>query len=162
MNFEDVDFDVESEKWSPLIGKFILIFGDIERTIQYVIFNHLIGSFITENDLSAHFEKKIDLFERILRKRYAEDRLSNKLSLVVDSIRKLKTTRNLLAHNGLSLSFKEDSSGEFRLVQFEVISHKENAGINLKDLGDKLKELEHCRTLLSELLMPFYDAQSNS
>lgn len=159
MNDAEMDFEKESEKWSPLIGKYILVFGDIERSIHDVISYHLRESLIDVKDISLTLEKKIDLFDRILREKCVDDRLSKKLSLVVKLISKLIQTRHLLAHNGLSLSLEEGLSGDFRLVQFEIVSHKNKAGINLKELSAKLKELEQCRILILELLLPLYEAQ---
>ena len=159
MNDADVDFEKESEKWSPLIGKFILIFGEIEHSIQDVISHHLEGSIFVVNDLSTHLDKRIDLFDRILRQRCVDECVRSNLSSVVKSIKELRVVRNLLSHNGLSLSLEEDSAGDFRLVQFEVSSHKDKTGIGLSELENMLQELEHCRKLLSQLLIPFCETQ---
>jgi hypothetical protein len=155
----DVNFAEAEKKWVPLIGQFMIGFVGIENSMHEVIKSYISESLINESDITERFGDRLKLFHKILNSMLNENK-KNKLNEVIISLNKLKATRNLIAHNSLSLSFEKTKNGELRGIGFQISSRRnENVGIKYAELARRTKELVVCRNALAELMMDFHTAQ---
>ena len=109
-------FEQAEQLWAPVIGLFILEFATIEDFLHTVISWYLEGKHMTEADLKDGLPTRLTLFKKIINEiiQSQQDRL--KLESSVDGVRKLIHTRNLLAHNSLSLEMEETADGSIKAI----------------------------------------------
>lgn len=152
-------FDEAEQVWAPVIGLFILEFATIEDFLHTVISWYLKDKHVTELDLKEGLPSRLTLFKKILLGVLETQQDRAKLESSVEGIRKLVDTRNLLAHNSLSLELEESKEGTLRAVG-PIISGRRNPNnsITLSGLRSKLVTLKRHRDEMADLLAIFHRA----
>jgi len=87
------------KKWAPLVGRFVLAFGDIEN-VTYLALRQLPKDKIFQTTSTLGFGKRVDLVIELV-KDHAEigKRLSERFVEKLKAAKKLSETRNLIAHS---------------------------------------------------------------
>jgi hypothetical protein len=149
-------FEQEEMVWAPAIGLFILEFATIEDFLHTVISWYLKDKHLVEADLKEGLPTRLTLFKKIMNEvvQTQQDRL--KLESSVEGVRKLITTRNLLAHNSLSLEMEETSDGSIKAIGPVVAGRRDpNMSLTLDALRLRLSEVKRHRNELADLLSVF-------
>lgn len=159
MNVEPIEnsFEQAEQVWAPVIGLFILEFGTVEDLLHSVISWYLRDKYVTELDLKEGLPNRLALFKKILQEILVTRQDQAKLNSCVEGIRDLVETRNLLAHNSLSLELEETKEGTLRAIG-PVISGRRNPkkSITLGALKIKLETLKRHRDEMADLLAIFH------
>lgn len=152
----DDNFDAAEKIWSPLIGQFILDFGYIEDDVHTVIKRYVSATLIPQSAITERFDQRFSLCCTILRSLLTTDEERAKIAEIENTVASLKRTRNLLAHNPLTINFSEDASGELTCVGFEITSSRKNENsILLLKLRKEAEELNLCRKTMTGLIVDF-------
>jgi hypothetical protein len=87
------------KKWVPLVGKFVLFFGDIEN-VTYLALRQLPKDRIFRTTATLGFSKRVDLvIELISDHAEIDGQLSERFIEKLKAAKKLSETRNLVAHS---------------------------------------------------------------
>src|ERR1700730_15439360 len=88
-----------SKKWAPLVGRFVLSFGDIEN-VTYLALRQLPKDKIFKTTSSLGFGMRVDLVIELV-KDHGEigKRLSERFVDKLKAAKKLSETRNLIEHS---------------------------------------------------------------
>lgn len=160
---DDLTYLKAEERWTHLIGRFMLDFASIEDCIHRVILMYLKETLVTDQQLSDTFKNRLDLFHQILVKRFSDGLDKDELNKAIKKIHDLYFTRNLIAHNSLSYTFGEDKNGDFQFLGFEITAKKKSAlSTNYEQLESKVECLKECRTLIANFMMKFHEAELES
>ena len=157
----NVNFLLAEKQWIPLIGKFIVDFASVEDSLHQVVKHHVRNTFINSEWFAERFEDQLKIFEDVMTSEILVDELDiKKLHLFVATIKQLKQTRNLIAHNSLGLSFEENETGEMKAIGFTIDGkRKKGYSINFDKLSDESKRLTNCRSMLCKLMMKFHEIE---
>lgn len=112
------------ERWSKQIGSLLMAFGGIEG-LTYLGLKALPRDSIFKNVVRLNFGQRADILSSILNgRRHDAPTLVAVAIELMNSAKKLAETRNLVAHNPLSMNIYQESDGRIRLA--EEISHHTN------------------------------------
>ena len=160
---DDFTYLEAEEKWTHLIGRFMLDCASIEDSLHRVILQYLKETLITDQQLNETFKKRLDLFHQILLKRFSQGLDKNLLNKAIKRINELYLTRNLIAHNSLSYTFIEDSNGDYQFHGFEITAKKKSARFTTyEQLENEVQSLKECKTQISSFMMKFHEAEFNA
>ncbi len=155
MNEIDYNFDIEEQRWTPLIGEFIIHSANIEDAVFRFNEKYLKATLVEQKNLKTNnFENQLNLFKKIYL-----DRFENKncdielLQSFLNISKRLRKTRNTIAHNSLGLVFEEQTDGQMKLVGFEIENkEKVDVSININQFQNSVEEIKECRKCLENLL----------
>jgi len=157
---EDVTYLIAEEKWTALIGRFMLDFGSIEDSIYRVI------TFYNKEALNKDFiafKVRLELFKAVMEERFVEVDLIKAFGSTVDEISGLYDIRNLIAHSSLSYEFKEDAEGNMNFIGFNISGRrKDDISVDFERLTNAVSKLKQCRTDLAKYMMQFHVAEFES
>jgi hypothetical protein len=160
---DDVTYLKAEEKWTHLIGRFMLDFASIEDSVHRVILKYPNDTPITDKKWKDTFKNRVNLFHQILLKRFSEGLEKNELNKAINKFHELYNTRNLIAHNSLSYAFGEDENGNFRFLGFEIAGKKNNAIFTTyEQLESRVQCLKECRIQISSFMLKFHEAELES
>lgn len=156
---DDVNFLYAERKWIPVIGKFIIDFASIEDSLHHVVSYHLRDTYVQPNWFAEKIKEQIAIFKEVMLSEVLDAKEDEeKLNLLVSQILQLKQTRNLIAHNSLSLSFVEDEQGRISAAGFEIGGKRNiNFSINYDQLVKEMKRLEKSRSQLHTFMLKFHE-----
>ncbi len=148
-------FDSEEKQWTPLIGEFIIHSANIEDAVFRFNQKYLKTTLVEQKNLKTNnFENQLNLFKKIYL-----DRFENKncdielLQSFLNISKRLRKTRNTIAHNSLGLVFEEQTDGQMKLVGFEIENkEKVDVSININQFQNSVEEIKECRKCLENLL----------
>jgi hypothetical protein len=150
-------FEQAEQVWAPVIGQFILEFATIEDFLHSVISEYLRDKHVTESDLKESLPSRLSLFKKIIFERLESHQDRQKLNSSVEGIGHLVKTRNLLAHNSLSLEMEETQEGTIRAIGPVISGRRDpNMTITLGTLRLRLSDLKRHRNEMSDLLSVFH------
>ena len=159
MNHETVEdsFEQAEQVWAPVIGQFILEFATVEDFLHSIISEYLKGKHVTESDLKDSLLNRLALFKKIVTERLGSQQDQQKLNSIVCGISNLVKTRNLLAHNSLSLEMEETQEGAIRAIGPIMAGRRDpNMTITLDALRLRLSDLKRHRNEMSDFLPLFH------
>lgn len=154
----DASFEKEEAKWIPLIGHFIFDFANIEDYLHQVIQHHIGDTQIEVTDISESLPKRLKLFRKILTETvFTNSAQIERVTTAVEATLELVPTRNLVAHNALSLALYE-VDGAYQVSGFQI-SGKRNKDtyLGFDDLKEKGSRLNELRNTFTEVIMDFYE-----
>lgn len=151
------NFEEAEDLWAPVIGHFILEFATVEDFLHSVISWYLRDTHVTESDLREGMPGRLSLFKKILSGMVETQQDRVKLETSVKGVKNLVQTRNLLAHNSLSLEMEETHDGTIRAIGPVIAGRRDPATtITLGALRLKLSELKRHRNDIADLLVIFH------
>ncbi|MFT2792932.1 hypothetical protein ACMV5I_23085 [Serratia sp. T13T92] len=131
---------VDTEKWAPVVGKFVLGFGSLEHH-TYILLKKHVEPIVLKYTSNLPFKTRI----KFLRNIFVNHKYSQRYTACMDSIIELIDMRNLIAHNPLFLVFYEEP--EDRVYDEAIGSYKKiNELILYEDLVkavNKIESIEH-------------------
>jgi len=155
-------FERDEEKWAPLIGRFILEFANIEDSIHLVTSYHLAGTIIEHSDINERLGIRLNLCKKILEASVEDQCQKIKIQACFNCIQDLVQTRNLLAHNALSIVFEEGNDGHFRQIGPVIAGRKNiNITIDFESLTAKLADLRSHRLELRDFVVTFLEKRKH-
>ncbi len=157
----NVNFLLAEKQWIPLIGKFIVDFASVEDSLHQVVKHHVRNTFINSEWFAERFENQLKIFEDVMTNEVLVEESDIKtLHVFVSTIKQLKQTRNLIAHNSLGLSFQENETGEMKAIGFTIDGkRKKGYSINFDMLVNESQRLTNCRAALNKLMMKFHEIE---
>jgi len=155
------DFNIEEERWIPLIGRVIIDFAYIEDSLYRVIQSHLKNTQITYKNLRDTFDIQLALFEKIFISDILDaEEVLGLIKKFTTEANRLKNIRNVIAHNSLGLMFDRKESGEMEMIGFEIENKtNQNVSINYDTFEIHTEELKACRGNLEKLMGIFEEKQ---
>ncbi|ATM78121.1 hypothetical protein CRN79_20825 [Serratia fonticola] len=135
---------VDTEKWAPVVGKFVLGFGSLEHHTYTLLKKHVepIALKYTSN---LPFKTRVKFLRDIFVSNETNHKYSQLYTACMDSIIELIDMRNLIAHNPLFLVFYEEP--EDRVYDEAIGSYKKIDELILyEDLVkavNKIESIEH-------------------
>ena len=158
------NFDIEEQRWIPLIGEFIIHSASIEDSVYRFNEKYLKKTLVQQKNLKTNnFENQLNLFEVIYAEKfkdrnYDKDLLQNFLT----SSKRLRKTRNTIAHNSLGLVFEETLDRQIKLIGFEIENKERvDVSINFEEFKDSLKDMKECRDNLDTLMILDIEEEAN-
>jgi hypothetical protein len=156
-NTVEDSFELAEQVWAPVIGQFILEFATIEDFLHSIISEYLKNKHVTESDLKDSLPSRLSMFKKIVSERLDSQQDRQKLNSSVDGIANLVKTRNLLAHNSLSLEMEETQEGTIRAIGPVISGRRDpNMTITLGTLRLRLSDLKRHRNEMSDFLSLFH------
>lgn len=99
---------VNKDKWAPLIGRFVLAFGDIESFI-YSMQTRMVDETVLKHTQRLSLDQRIKFVHDLLLNCDMDEVIAQKFIDAITKVENLRKQRNLIAHNPLFLVFYEDS-----------------------------------------------------
>jgi len=156
---EDVTYLIAEEKWTSLIGRFMMDFASIEDCVHRVIKFYVEKTLIKDSQISENFRVRLELFKAVMAECFI-DSDTTEFESTIDEIGRLYLTRNLIAHNSLSYAFEEDKDGNMNFMGFTISARKKaNVEINFDSFTEEVSKLKQCRTDLAKYMMQFHVAE---
>jgi hypothetical protein len=141
------------EDWEELIGKFILVCGNIELRLIQIHWNLCIIDEVEINDFKEFGlgQKAIEL-RKTVKKRRLEQQIKKKIIRTLGATIEFSKYRNLVAHNPLSMDYYDDAKG--RLLPPAIIYSLKNyeEHISYDELALKLDEAKAIEAELFSLV----------
>ena len=155
-NTVEDSFELAEQVWAPVIGQFILEFATIEDFLHSIISEYLKDKHVTESDLKDSLPSRLSLFKKIVSERLDSQQDRQKLNSCIDGISNLVKTRNLLAHNSLSLEMEETQEGTIRAIGPIISGRRDlNMTITLGTLRLRLSDLKRHRNEMGDFIPLF-------
>jgi len=159
---EDVTYLIAEEKWTALIGRFMMDFASIEDCVHRVIKFYVEKTLIKDSQISENFRVRLELFKAVMAECFI-DTDTTEFESTIDEIGRLYLTRNLIAHNSLSYAFEEDNDGNMNFMGFTISARKKaNVEINFDSFSEEVPKLKQCRTDLAKYMMQFHVVEFQS
>ncbi|ALV07314.1 hypothetical protein [Roseateles depolymerans] len=122
------------DQWAPVIGRLFIAFGVMESAI-----NELLRQQCSDQQMkflvSLQLKQRLDLLRSILPERNLSDWNRKVLLDLLNEVSHLAKTRNLVAHNPLTLSrFKNDGSAKDKLWEEVIVAESGDRRITLEAL----------------------------
>ncbi|CAI0833206.1 hypothetical protein [Serratia fonticola] len=135
---------VDTEKWAPVVGKFVLGFGSLEHH-TYILLKKHIDPITLKYTSNLPFKTRVKFLRDIFVSNDNNNKYSQRYRACMDSIIELIDMRNLIAHNPLFLVFYEEP--EDRVYDEAIGSYKKiNELVLYEDLVqavNKIDSIEH-------------------
>lgn len=122
------------DKWAPIIGRLFIAFGLMESSI-----NELLRQQCSDQQMkfivSLQLKQRLDLLRSILPERNLSDWNRKVLNDLLNEVSHLAKTRNLVAHNPLTLSmFQNDGSPKDKLWEEVIVAESGDRRITFEAL----------------------------
>jgi hypothetical protein len=143
------DHHIEKETWALLIGRFMMVFGEIENFTLFAL-QRISTDSIMETASSLLLQKRIELLIEVVggREGISNEARENLIKILV-SVKHLADKRNLIAHNPMLLVIRTESPSDEMMGQGVISSSRnENKKITLDMMKDLVEQVDACRTLL--------------
>lgn len=129
------------DQWESLIGRFILVCGNIELRLLQIHWNlSIIDQVKIKKIKKFGLANKARELLKTIDKRRLEIKLKERLNRILNATIEFAEYRNLVAHNPLSMSYYDDPQGRM-LPPPIIISLRDNKEhISFKNLHSKLDE----------------------
>ena len=146
-----------TKKWVPLVGKFVLSFGDIEN-VTYLALRQLPKDRIFQTTASLGFSKRVDLvIELISDHAEIDGQLSGRFIEKLKAARKLSETRNLVAHSPVVMKIYRHPKHGWTHHEVALASAKTlDRELTLTDLRRAVAESEKLAKALYTLYRKIY------
>lgn len=132
------------EEWEPLVGRYILICGDIELALCQLYWNLMLGKTQKININKKSFKEKAIEIRDILKNNRSET-----LEKLIERVITVTDKRNIIAHNPLYLDVYMNSDGGFNYIK-TIRSLRDNSKhITIDNLS---KEIEKAKLVSQELI----------
>jgi len=159
---EDVTYLIAEEKWTALIGRFMMDFASIEDCVHRVIKFYVEKTLIKDSQISENFRVRLELFKAVMAECFI-DTDTTEFESTIDEIGRLYLTRNLIAHSSLSYDFKEDAERNMNFIGFNISGRrKDDISVDFEQLTDAVSKLKQCRTDLAKYMMQFHVVEFQS
>jgi len=137
--------DAEEVKWSPELGRLILIYSDIED-----ILNHTLDDVANASALrDKRTTKKLKLLANICEDNLKQHNYIDAKKLL-KKIETLRNFRNLVCHNPISFSISGNHKKEIHL-SLKIYSKHKVAMLTFVTLQRKVEVAQECRSRLKDL-----------
>lgn len=150
----------QREQWESLVGRFILICGDIELRLLQLHWNlNINGNYnpdLKNKGLGAKARKILKELEPIT----IDANLKKTVRRILNDVIKFTHTRNLVAHSPLSMDIFDDDEGA--IIPPPVIRSLKNSEfhISFNELASKVDEGKSLNSKLFDILNDVGDAAS--
>jgi len=138
---KESDFEKMREKWAPLVGRFILEFGEIEN-VTYFALLQLPKDQIFSTTSTLPFGKRVDLVRELVsgNEKIPKD-LGTQFEEELKAAKKLAEMRNIVAHSPLLMKIYEHpkEGWTYREEAIGTLKHKENS-ISFEQLSEAGEE----------------------
>lgn len=134
---------IDLEKWSPLVGKFVIEFGAAESFLDNLLREHTTEEkYNHAKNLSL--SKRIPLIINLIKKSTMENDLSSALITTLKRIDNIRHPRNIIAHNTVKLVFWVDSEPSDDPYEEALFSDKNEDIITYQELIHHVNEITEC------------------
>ncbi|MFC0225667.1 hypothetical protein [Serratia aquatilis] len=132
---------VDTEKWAPVVGRFVLGFGSLEHQ-TYILLKRLVEPVTLKYTSNLPFKTRVKFLREIILSDQTNNKYSQRYIKCIDSIIELIDMRNLIAHNPLFLVYYEDP--EDSIYDEAIGSYKKiNELILYEDLVKAVEKIEN-------------------
>lgn len=135
-------FTRDEDGWSNLIGSFIIDYSYCEELVKITS-----NEYIKVNKLSRAntFGEHISNFRLSILENCLEFILTSKLELTVDRLKKIKSVRDTLAHNSLSILTNENDQGAVLKAELILADKCGKLALTLLEFEQKVDEMKCIR-----------------
>lgn len=141
-------FTRDEDGWSNLIGSFIINFSCCEELVKIIS-----NEYIEVNKLSRAntFDDHISNFRLSILENCSELDLTSKLELTADRLKKIKSVRDTLAHNSLSILTNENDQGVVLKAELILADKRGKVALTLHEFEQKVNEMKCIRRGVEDL-----------
>ncbi|MCP3684054.1 MAG: hypothetical protein GY861_15340 [bacterium] len=161
MQFKVKDVRERRKKWMPIVGRFILAFGDIEN-VTYFAIKQLPVDKIYETSWKLNFGTRVDLvLELVNNLTKATAEMKEEFRTLLIEAKQLSVIRNTVAHSPLMLMVYQHKSEEWAFVHEESLANIRNAenSITIEKLTEYTDRAEVLATELYESYQKIYQIE---
>jgi len=124
---------INDEKWAPIVGKFMIAFGSIEKCVNELL-RHQCGEAHMRFALTLMLAQRFKLLRELLSERSLSDVARSVLIANLDDAQELVRTRNLVAHNPLVLSMFHHDDEATRTMREVIYAERNGKAIEFEEL----------------------------
>jgi hypothetical protein len=141
-------FAWDEDRWSNLIGSFIINFSCCEELIKIVSDEHTtVNKLPKAKNLGDH----ISNFHLSVSNNCLEFVLNNKSKVTMDRFKSIKSVRDTLAHNSLSIFTNENEQGKILTAELMLADKSGKVVLTLLELEQKVNEIKCIRRDIENL-----------
>lgn len=141
-------FTCSEDRWSNLIGSFIIDFSCCEELVEIIS-----NKYTKLNNLpkADNLNDRFLIFRLSILKNSSDFNLQDKLDVTINALKSLKSVRDTLAHNSLSILVSENEQGKVLKAELILADKLGKAALTLLEFEQKVNEMKCIRREVEDL-----------